>query len=238
MGSHIANGEVPTPHQVKNKSHILKVMFLAATARLCFDAQGNCNFDGKIGIWPFVEQVQAQQSSNCHAAGTWETKPINVDKDTNKQFVLEKVIPAIKEKWPRSNGFHRETIRLQYNNATSHFDEADEDWVDCCFQNQHMWCFELKEQPANSPETNILDLGFFRVLQSLQFERGDANIIGELIANVHQAWAEYKAHKINHVFLTHQTCIMATTTTVFHTWVRIDWSTMANFLTVLLLMLL
>jgi len=132
---YLAKGEVPQARHVKHKSHILKVMFLAATARPRFDAQGNCTFDGKIGIWPFVERVQAQRSSNRRAAGTWETKPINVDKNTYKQFVLEKVIPAIKEKWPRSNGFRCETVRLQHDNATSHFDEADEDWVDCCFQN-------------------------------------------------------------------------------------------------------
>jgi len=32
-------------------------------------------------------------------------------------------------------------------------------------------------------------------------------MIDELIANVRAAWAEYEARKINHVFLTHQSCL-------------------------------
>jgi len=44
-----------------------------------------------------------QRTSVNHVAGTWETKPISVDKDTYKKFVMEKVIPAIKAKWPRGN---------------------------------------------------------------------------------------------------------------------------------------
>jgi len=182
-------------------------MFLAATARPRYDDQGNCTFDGKIGIWPFVERKQAQRTSHRRVAGTWETKPVSVDKKIYTKFVLEKVIPAIKEKWPRSNGFRRETVRLQHDNATSHFCNDNEDWVDCCFQNRHMWCFELKEQPANSPDTNILDLGFFRALQSLYFQMGDAATADELIANVLSAWNQYDPRKIYYVFLTHQTCM-------------------------------
>ena len=38
-------------------------MFLSAMARPRYDAQGNCTFDGKIGVWAFVEWVQAQKRS-------------------------------------------------------------------------------------------------------------------------------------------------------------------------------
>jgi hypothetical protein len=47
-----------------HKLHILKVMFLAAVARPCFDDNGQCIFDGKIGIWPFIEKVPAKRTSN------------------------------------------------------------------------------------------------------------------------------------------------------------------------------
>lgn len=51
---------------VQNKNSIDKVMFLAAVARPRFDNEGNCTFDGKIGIWPFVGEVYLPFSGLCH----------------------------------------------------------------------------------------------------------------------------------------------------------------------------
>jgi transposase-like protein len=46
------------PHRtVQNKNAIVKVMFLSAVARPRFDEQGNCTFDGKLGVWAFVRKV-------------------------------------------------------------------------------------------------------------------------------------------------------------------------------------
>ena len=42
---------------VQNKNSIDKVMFLSAVARPRYDEEGNCYFDGKLGIWPFVRQA-------------------------------------------------------------------------------------------------------------------------------------------------------------------------------------
>jgi hypothetical protein len=47
------------PHKtVQNKNRIGKVMFLSAVGRPMYDDEGNCIFDGKIGVWPFVRKVQ------------------------------------------------------------------------------------------------------------------------------------------------------------------------------------
>jgi len=35
-----------------------KVMLLSAVARPIYDDEGNCIFDGKLGVWPFVRKVQ------------------------------------------------------------------------------------------------------------------------------------------------------------------------------------
>ena len=49
------------PHRtVQNKNRIGKVMFLSALGRPIYDDAGNCIFDGKIGLWPFVRKVQHQ----------------------------------------------------------------------------------------------------------------------------------------------------------------------------------
>lgn len=50
--------EEEDPHRtVQNKNSIDKVMFLSAVARPRYDDEGNCTFDGKIGMWPFIRKV-------------------------------------------------------------------------------------------------------------------------------------------------------------------------------------
>lgn len=49
------------PHKiVQNKNSIQKIMFLSLVTLPWFDDVGNCTFDGKIGIWPFVKKVLCQ----------------------------------------------------------------------------------------------------------------------------------------------------------------------------------
>jgi len=46
------------PHRtVRNKNYIEKVMFFCAVANPQYDDKGNCTFDGKLGIWPFIREV-------------------------------------------------------------------------------------------------------------------------------------------------------------------------------------
>jgi hypothetical protein len=52
------------------------------------------------------------------------------------------------------------------------------------------WDLHLYFQAANSPDTNINDLGFFVSIQALQFQHPSANI-GELIARVLQLYQRY-----------------------------------------------
>ena len=42
---------------IQNKNFIGKVMFLVALARPRYDDEGNLTFDGKIGCWAMVTQV-------------------------------------------------------------------------------------------------------------------------------------------------------------------------------------
>jgi transposase-like protein len=51
--------EEDDPHRtVHNKNRIGKVMFLLAVGRPIYDDAGNCIFDGKLGVWPFVRKVR------------------------------------------------------------------------------------------------------------------------------------------------------------------------------------
>jgi hypothetical protein len=71
-------------------------MFLAAMACPRYDAKGICTFDGKVGCWPFVERVAALRRSINRPVGTLVTKKVSVTKEKYLQFMVEKVVPAIK----------------------------------------------------------------------------------------------------------------------------------------------
>jgi hypothetical protein len=72
---------------------------------------------------------------------------------------------------------------------------------------QGVWNICLEKQPAKSPDTNVLDLSFYRALQVKQWSLGSETTIDGLIAQVLQAFAEFEPRKIDCGFLTLQTCL-------------------------------
>ncbi|XP_057250602.1 uncharacterized protein LOC130591341 [Beta vulgaris subsp. vulgaris] len=58
----------------QSKNFITKVMFEAAIARPIITPNGEVIWDGKIGIFPFVDYIPAQRNSSNRPAGTIETK--------------------------------------------------------------------------------------------------------------------------------------------------------------------
>ncbi|ETV75923.1 hypothetical protein H257_09884 [Aphanomyces astaci] len=53
-------------------------------------------FDGKVGVWPFVESVPAVRNSRNRPTGTMATSLVNVNATVYRDYVINKVIPAIK----------------------------------------------------------------------------------------------------------------------------------------------
>jgi hypothetical protein len=200
--TYVTKDELAPVRRVKNKLHITKVMFMCAVARPRFNNDGNCTFDGKIGMWPIVKMEAAQRSSNNRPRGTLITKPVNVTYQVYISFIINKLLPAIKAKFPRQhNPFLH--IGLQHDNAPSHFGMDDPYWK-AAINQETFWKFHLKEQPANSPDTNVLDLGFFCSIQSLQWQQEPASDIDGLIANVNRAWELYSPRTLERVWLSHQ----------------------------------
>ncbi|KAI5386953.1 hypothetical protein KIW84_073192 [Lathyrus oleraceus] len=158
--------EEDEPHRTcKSKNFIAKVMFLVALTRPRFDSQGNEIFSGKIGIFPFVTQEPAKRTSANRVAGTMETKAItSVNRDVIRSFLIEKVLPAIKEKWPRDD-LGTSTIFIQQDNARTHINHDDQEFIQEATRDG--FDIRLMCQPANSPDLNVLDLGFFSAIQSL-----------------------------------------------------------------------
>ncbi|KAF8715545.1 hypothetical protein HU200_027203 [Digitaria exilis] len=60
---YLANDEERPQREVKSKNFIEKVMFLAVVTRPRFDENGNCTFDGKLGVFPFVYVEPAKRKS-------------------------------------------------------------------------------------------------------------------------------------------------------------------------------
>ena len=187
----------------KSKRFITKIMFLAAVARPQFDEDNNILFDGKIGIFPFVYKEPAQRSSKNRIAGTLETKACtSVTKDVYRSCLLHQVLPQIRQKWPLLSS---PTIYIQQDNARPHIRIDDDEFIRAA--KQYGFDINLVCQPPNSPDLNVLDLGFFRSIQTLQHQEAPKNI-DELQAAVEKAFNELSPHCLNNVFLSLQSCMV------------------------------
>lgn len=189
----------------QSKRFITKVMFLAAVARPRYDPHRKTLFDGKIGIWPFVVQEPAKRSSKNRAKGTMVTKPVEVNRQVYVKMLAEKVIPAIKAKWPAAGKSKK--IKIQQDNARPHARSDQPEILEAGYSDG--WSVDLVFQPPNSPDFNVLDLGFFNAIQSLQHQYATKNI-DELVAAVAESFEKYPSEKLNDVFLTLQKCMEAT----------------------------
>ncbi|KAH7867312.1 hypothetical protein Vadar_031871 [Vaccinium darrowii] len=156
------------------------------------------------GIFPFTFKEPAKRSSKNRVAGTLETKAITqVTKDVSRSYLIHKVLPAIKAKWPISGV--RETIFIQQDNAKPHIHSLDVDFLEA--GREDGFDIRLACQPPQSPDMNVLDLGFFRAIQSLQHQEAPATI-DELVYAVEKSFEELSPESLDCVFLTLQACMI------------------------------
>ncbi|KAL4587630.1 hypothetical protein LXL04_000502 [Taraxacum kok-saghyz] len=182
---YLVPGEDEPLRTCQSKKLITKVMFLAAVARPRFDAS-----------------EPAKRSSKNRVAGTLETKPIlSVTKEVTKSWLIEKVLPDIRAKWPRSQ---LGPIFIQQDNAKPHIDVNDSEFLEAASRDG--FDIRLNFQPPNSPDLNVLDLEFFRSIQSLQ-EQEVLGTIDELVHAVQTSFETMQSQQLNNVFLTLQTCM-------------------------------
>lgn len=108
------------------------------------------------------------------------------------------IIPAIKQKWPT---FLSKNIQIQQDNARPHIQNSDADFQQVA--NADGFHIELIQQPPNSPDCNVLDLGFHTVIQCLQ-QRQRCKNADELIQAVKDSFQKIEPMTLNKVFLTLQ----------------------------------
>ncbi|ETV64075.1 hypothetical protein H257_18985 [Aphanomyces astaci] len=113
-----------------------------------------------------------------------------------RDYVLTRIIPAIKATFPTIN----KRVVLQHDNATPHGGITDADLVPVSTDG---WSFVVRCQPPNSPDLNVLGLGFFASIQSLQYKlvsRTVEDVIRATLAAFDQSGGE----ALDKVFLTLQ----------------------------------
>lgn len=176
-------------------------MFLCAQARPRWNPETNSWWDGKLGIWPIGHKKRAERNSVNRAAGTWVWENENITQEVYRKLLIEKLLPAIQAKWPRVNQFGR--IRIQQDGAKSHIHDNDEAFATAALEQG--LDVRLYTQPANSPDLNLLDLGFFRAIQSFNDACPTTEL--QLIEAVEEAYDMYPREKINRTWLTLQTCM-------------------------------
>ena len=116
--------------------------------------EGECTFDGKIGMFPFVERVAAKRTSKNREKGTIETKVLPVNKNQYRDFMITKVFPAIKQMWPDRN----RNIVIQQDSSSAHINENDPQFVAAATSGN--WNISLMTQSPKLPDLNVLDLSF------------------------------------------------------------------------------
>nr|GEV32856.1 transposase, Tc1-like protein [Tanacetum cinerariifolium] len=186
----------------KSKKFITKVMFLAAVTRPRYDSLGTETFLGKIGIFPLTTLEPAKRSSKNRVAGTLEIKPIlSVTKEVTRSWLIQKVLPAIRSTWPQG---YTGPIFIQQDNAKPHINVDDVEFLQEASRDG--FDIRLRFQPPNSPDLNVLDLGFFWAIQSLQ-EQEVLETIDGLVHAVQASYERMPSCERNNVFLTLQTCM-------------------------------
>ncbi|KAE8790025.1 putative transposase [Hordeum vulgare] len=145
----------PTPERpVPNSNCIGKVMFLTVVAKPRYNDDGEVIFDGKIGTWAFVEEKAAVRTSQNRARGTIELKNVKVTRNVMRDYLCNKVIPAIQDKWPDED--IGRTIFIQQDNAKPHVLPNDVVFQEAVAQTN--LDIRLLQQPPNNPDMNVLDL--------------------------------------------------------------------------------
>ena len=94
---------------------------------------------------------------------------------------------------------------IQQDNARPHITAEDEAFKAVCDEmHEQGYTIQLTSQPPNSPDLNVLDLGFFSSIQSLQHQKA-AHDITTMLKAVEDSFSEYPPEKLDDVFLTLQT---------------------------------
>jgi len=142
---------------VQSRKYVKKVMGLSAVGRPCGD------FDGRIGIYRVARDKIALRNSKYHQRGDVYKEDCEMDGDLFYEIVTEQLLPDILEKM-----IDFDLVLVQLDGASPHIrrwrDLQDAGAERRQIRGQKAPRVKFIKQPANSPDTNVNDLCFFRSL--------------------------------------------------------------------------
>ena len=151
----------------------------------------------------------AERSSVNRPRGAPVWKNIKVNRDVYREMLTDNVLPAVACNWPTAewNDDNR-IIKVQQDGASCHLDvNKGDDIFDGALEDLGLQQkIKLITQPANSPDTNINDLGFFNSLDAKYYLESPTTAL-EIIEMVTKAFDQYDSATLNKIWLTHQTCM-------------------------------
>ena len=118
-------------------------------------------------------------------------------------FISNFYFPRIRQVWP--GGAPQYPLHIQQDNAPAHILPNDEDFVSIA--GDEGFDLRIRNQPPNSPDFNVLDLGFFRALQSERYHYV-AKDLDDLITSVNLAWEKMPYTTLLKNFITLQSCMI------------------------------
>ena len=114
-------------------------------------------------VGPTGQWVPVQQDLVNRPTITLVWKNQMVTQQVYQDVLIKKLLPAILQKWPTQDQLSRKVF-IQQDAAKTHIRDNDRVFKEALIENGING--ELYTQAANSPDMNLQDLGFFRVIQS------------------------------------------------------------------------
>jgi len=186
--------KIPPEHEkpkseLMSKRFIPKVMMLAAVGKPCEKHK----WDGKLGIWEVgvMREALRGDSRTGLKRGDMIFESGTLDHEGWVKMLLELVFPAIRTKLPRAK-----VVKLQFDNAGPHKTHSEVDPRLAAAMSKGKPRIVFVEQIAQSPCTNLCDLGFFRSIDSRLPKLRSFSLL-ELISQIKDAFAEYPSAKLS-----------------------------------------
>lgn len=198
-----------------------KVMFLVAVARPQWDEERQQQFDGKLGVWPFVVAEPPLPLGTYTEASVLGVDPAQIGrvfrvletitKNEIQTMITNYVIPAIKLKMPSS--LRNVPLFIQMDNQQMRL--TADDPVVAEHGSTGGWNIRVQYQPAYSPELVVLSHSFLKSIYPEmippQLRSAQLPIVEELVAGMERTFAALPKRQINDAFLALQKtmeCIM------------------------------
>jgi hypothetical protein len=182
-------GQVGPRRSVQSKRFISKLMVLTAIAK----PNPEKNFDGKIGCFVFAQEENAKRKSKNRDKGTVVLQPIPVTGDVWAETMTAKVFPAIRRKMSWLN-----QVNVQFDNARPHTKASIQAKLLSAARNKRGpdgLEIKLSPQPAQSPDLNLNDLGFYSSLDTFIGNNRSFNLL-KLWDQISNAFLNYDSTKL------------------------------------------